>query len=729
MKKRTLSMFLVLCMVFTMMPTFVMAQPEARNYPPNFNGYDLDENGIEWEILRLVNIERAKVGVPALQMTKLTQQVATIRAIELLEKYSHERPDGTNFYTAMDEVLGKAYTNARKGENIAASLGVNAGAKTFMNAWMNSPEHKANILHSEFQFMDVGVKKDENTGELFAVQVFAGDDSKYSTVTPSWGADDTFTATLQSNLNKEHLGIIFTGTYAADHGTAYMPLDNSMLQDQLIKTGVYKNIETQLVYNINNDYMNAGDLVTEGTVNPNTDYYRNITVDAASKMITDANNGINSAPFLLLWNQLGCVKSQNLANSATSLAELYKLPIYVLNTPIPFPNDEKYWDILDLYGFSADKPIYFPHVFYYNGSEFIQSTWGASYTGQSQFVDFLYKNNIIEKTEPFVANAIDFEVGSGRTPVVDMRDCVTYGYEFATTPDFPEKANIIYPSGVFFNGSASGAAQKVGFQLGFYGPTFGKVTPYEFPTESSKGILKFSYNNEDIDIATNFIKVVNNATELNKAFSGFKATATPASKHSLNIRLKADINGPIVIAEGNDRNFNIDLNGFSIKNPTGPAITHNGTGTLTFSNIGEISAENAPAIVSNGTGKIALNGVTVTSAVADNTQGTITIAQPIIESLVTTNSTISNTAENGYAVYFKGINSTAGYFVGNNATIQGKVFPENVTVSLKKDNIATTNFSYGDTITVEVTVLLRFLLKFQQVKKFLLDNKLLELRQ
>lgn len=101
-------------------------------------------------VLRLVNEERQKAGLPALTTTDKLQQAADIRAKEMNQLISHSRPDGSSCFTVLDE-LGIDYAVA--GENIASSV---TTAEQVMQAWMQSEDHRANILNADFTQIGVG---------------------------------------------------------------------------------------------------------------------------------------------------------------------------------------------------------------------------------------------------------------------------------------------------------------------------------------------------------------------------------------------------------------------------------------------------------------------------------------------------------------------------------------------------------------------------------------------
>lgn len=105
------------------------------------------------EVLRLINIERAKEGLSELTMASVNLTAAAQRrANELAVKYdpNHLRPDGRKCFTVLPEYNVK-YTCA--GENIA---GGQSSPVEVVNDWMNSPGHRANILNPNFHKIGIG---------------------------------------------------------------------------------------------------------------------------------------------------------------------------------------------------------------------------------------------------------------------------------------------------------------------------------------------------------------------------------------------------------------------------------------------------------------------------------------------------------------------------------------------------------------------------------------------
>ena len=102
------------------------------------------------EVVRLVNVERAKNGLGALSVDSGVQAAAQVRAAEQAKVFSHTRPNGSSCFTALTE-QGVTYRAA--GENIAYGQQT---PEAVMNAWMNSAGHRANILGSQFTKIGVG---------------------------------------------------------------------------------------------------------------------------------------------------------------------------------------------------------------------------------------------------------------------------------------------------------------------------------------------------------------------------------------------------------------------------------------------------------------------------------------------------------------------------------------------------------------------------------------------
>lgn len=121
-------------------------------------------NNLEQKVFELVNKERAAQGLKALVYRKDIQPAVDVRAKEIVKSFSHTRPNGKQFYTAVTD-LGISYKSI--GENIAEGYST---PQEVMKGWMNSPGHRANILNSGYTGMAVGVY--QSGGRYYWVQIF-----------------------------------------------------------------------------------------------------------------------------------------------------------------------------------------------------------------------------------------------------------------------------------------------------------------------------------------------------------------------------------------------------------------------------------------------------------------------------------------------------------------------------------------------------------------------------
>lgn len=139
----------------------IKANPQFKNpnliYPGekvNIPNYDAIKT-IENQVIQLTNQERAKNGLPALAANWELSRVARYKANDMRDKnyFSHTSPTYGDPFTMMKN-FGIAYRAA--GENIAAGQ---ATAQEVVQAWMNSPGHRANILNRTYTEIGVGFAK------------------------------------------------------------------------------------------------------------------------------------------------------------------------------------------------------------------------------------------------------------------------------------------------------------------------------------------------------------------------------------------------------------------------------------------------------------------------------------------------------------------------------------------------------------------------------------------
>lgn len=127
------------------------------------DGAQTDELAVQ--VLELVNEERQKAGLGKLALDAEASEAARVRAEEISTLFSHVRPDGSSFSTALEEA-GADFRFS--GENIAYGQ---RSAGEVMEGWMNSSGHRANILGRNYENIGIGCYRDAS-GTLYWVQLF-----------------------------------------------------------------------------------------------------------------------------------------------------------------------------------------------------------------------------------------------------------------------------------------------------------------------------------------------------------------------------------------------------------------------------------------------------------------------------------------------------------------------------------------------------------------------------
>ena len=117
---------------------------------------DTSLRSVALEANNLVNEERVEAGLDPLTWDSNLETVASVRATEIS---SHTRPNGRQWYTVNSKIQG--------GENLAFGYD---NAEEVVEAWMNSPTHRDNILYDEFEKVAISIYEDN--GVLYYAQEY-----------------------------------------------------------------------------------------------------------------------------------------------------------------------------------------------------------------------------------------------------------------------------------------------------------------------------------------------------------------------------------------------------------------------------------------------------------------------------------------------------------------------------------------------------------------------------
>ena len=145
----------------------VSAPPPLRN-PLTGRGEDLTIEGV----LAATNAHRAEAGLPPLKSHASLNAAADSKVADMFAKqyFAHISPSGRGPSDLVDDV---GYVYIAVGENLA--LGTFDDDDDLVQAWMDSPGHRENILGTQFSEIGISVGKGEYEGHTtwLAVQTFA----------------------------------------------------------------------------------------------------------------------------------------------------------------------------------------------------------------------------------------------------------------------------------------------------------------------------------------------------------------------------------------------------------------------------------------------------------------------------------------------------------------------------------------------------------------------------
>lgn len=116
------------------------------------------------EVAYLVNQQRLANGLSELKTSDALNSAAQTRAEEIIVNFDHNRPDGRNCFTVLSEYGIFCISG---GENLAAGP---VDPIDVMEGWMNSEDHRHNILTENYQYIGVGIVEYE--GVMYWTQMF-----------------------------------------------------------------------------------------------------------------------------------------------------------------------------------------------------------------------------------------------------------------------------------------------------------------------------------------------------------------------------------------------------------------------------------------------------------------------------------------------------------------------------------------------------------------------------
>lgn len=157
---------------------FVMASALLGTFAAPTMAQETDDlSAMRQEALDLVNLARSEVGLTELDPSGILNQAAQDHAADMLDRdfYGHATPEGDTPFDRFIAAGGNRW--AVSGENIATCEGCppppDVGrVQAFHEGWMQSPDHRENILSEGFDSFGFGIAGEGSA--VYAVQTFSG---------------------------------------------------------------------------------------------------------------------------------------------------------------------------------------------------------------------------------------------------------------------------------------------------------------------------------------------------------------------------------------------------------------------------------------------------------------------------------------------------------------------------------------------------------------------------
>ena len=141
---------------------------------------------VETRVFELTNLERTKRGLKALRWHQALRHIARYHGINQMKHkfYAHRDHKGMEptdrFRRLHPAIMGSVGENIHK-IWVVKERNAEGTAQYLVKEWMQSPGHRANILHTRYNYLGVGVVSDgkhiwgtQNFGDLYAESVQTG---------------------------------------------------------------------------------------------------------------------------------------------------------------------------------------------------------------------------------------------------------------------------------------------------------------------------------------------------------------------------------------------------------------------------------------------------------------------------------------------------------------------------------------------------------------------------
>jgi len=164
MKTALLRTILPLALVFTMISCSSDSTEDLAAPAPAAIVYDYNYRADELELADLINEYRVSKGLNALQ----TINHVSYKSEEHNEYMIAKKEINHDLFAARSQNIMQVLGAVKVNENVAYNFTTTSGV---LNAWLNSPGHKANI-EGNFTHFGISIREDATTGKKYYTNIF-----------------------------------------------------------------------------------------------------------------------------------------------------------------------------------------------------------------------------------------------------------------------------------------------------------------------------------------------------------------------------------------------------------------------------------------------------------------------------------------------------------------------------------------------------------------------------
>ena len=123
--------------------------------PPLYDISGYVVGSLETAMMDEINRYRSEEGLSALGKSSRLCAIASARAYEACQSWSHTRPDGRNYTTVFGDY---GYGCSISAENLLYTSG-GEDAATLVSKWMGSDGNRSNLMNAGFTTVGIGIYK------------------------------------------------------------------------------------------------------------------------------------------------------------------------------------------------------------------------------------------------------------------------------------------------------------------------------------------------------------------------------------------------------------------------------------------------------------------------------------------------------------------------------------------------------------------------------------------